>query len=363
MTAIWRNDGSGWRLLAPSSYPSEAALHTLVEEAPHILPLAGAPRLVIVGREVTLGNGYADLIAVEPSGRVAVIEVKLASNGEARRAVVAQVLTYAAYLRGLSPADFEAILAKHLQARGYQDLAQAVSATDQEGAFDFTSFTAGLTDSLTRGRFRLVIVLDAAPRELVRLVGYLESVTDGLLIDLVTVTAYEVNGSQVLVPQRIEDDQQPPAAASQGATNAVTAAQVTGFVEGADDFIRAIDQAPESTRAQLHRLAEWGLSLEREGLVKLGTYHGKDGGLTLLPRLLTDDVGLVTIYNYTSRGAFLQFWRSVFLRRAPTSLTQVEQAIAPTPVGQGNWTNTITDELLRVLTQAYREANQQTISD
>ena len=66
-----------------------------------MLPLTGAPQLVVVGREVQLGNGYADLIAVEPSGRLAIIEVKLARNAEARRAVVAQVLTYAAYLRGM----------------------------------------------------------------------------------------------------------------------------------------------------------------------------------------------------------------------------------------------------------------------
>jgi hypothetical protein len=40
----------------------------------------------------------------------------------------------------------------------------------------------------------------------VRLVGYLESLTDKLLIDLVTVSAYRVGGSEVLVPQRVELD-------------------------------------------------------------------------------------------------------------------------------------------------------------
>src|SRR3712207_636373 len=101
MTAIWRNDGSGWRLLAAAGFPDEAALHSLVEEAPQTLPLAGAPRLVMVGRQVSLGSGYADLLAVEPSGRLVIIEAKLARNAEARRAVVAQVLSYAAHLNGL----------------------------------------------------------------------------------------------------------------------------------------------------------------------------------------------------------------------------------------------------------------------
>jgi hypothetical protein len=78
-----------------------------VEETPQILPLAGDPRLVVVGKEVGLGNGYADIVAVEPSGRLAVLEFKLSRNAEARRAVVAQVLTYAAHLKGLSPEAVE----------------------------------------------------------------------------------------------------------------------------------------------------------------------------------------------------------------------------------------------------------------
>lgn len=36
------------------------------------------------------------------------------------------------------------------------------------------------------------------------MVGYLQSVTDKIDIDLVTVAVFDVAGSQVLVPQRIE---------------------------------------------------------------------------------------------------------------------------------------------------------------
>lgn len=351
MTAIWRNDGSGWHLLASSGFPAEAALHTLVEEAPHILPLAGTPSLVIVGREVQLGNGYADLIAVEPSGRLAVIEVKLAKNSEARRAVVAQVLTYAAYLRGMEVDTLEqVVLGSHLQKRGYDSLAQAISSNDQQGAFDPAAFSQGLAESLSRGRFRLVFVLDAAPPELARLVGYLEAITDGLLIDLITVTAYDVNGSQILVPQRIEDEPQngespalPPTTASHGL-----------LVEGPADFIASIEQAPAQAQQLLRHLCDWAISLEHEKLVKLSTYHGKNT-ITLLPRLLVENVGLVTIYNFN--GARLQFWRSVFERRAPHSLAVIERIIAPTPVGNGNWTSAISDDLLAALTDAYREAS------
>jgi RecB family endonuclease NucS len=85
MPAIWSSDPEGgWRLLSTETFEDEATLHTLVEKSPQMLPLAGSPTLAIVGREGRLGTGYADLIAIEPSGRVVVIEVKLARNAEGR---------------------------------------------------------------------------------------------------------------------------------------------------------------------------------------------------------------------------------------------------------------------------------------
>jgi RecB family endonuclease NucS len=92
MTAIWGSGTDGnWRALEPTAYQAEAELHDLVENAPQMLPLAGS----VLGREVRLGSGFADLIAAESTGRLVIIEVKLAGNAESRRAVVAQVLSYA----------------------------------------------------------------------------------------------------------------------------------------------------------------------------------------------------------------------------------------------------------------------------
>ena len=353
MTAIWHNGGSGWDLLAPAGFPSEAALHNLVEEAPHLLPLAGSPRLSVVGREVLLGGNYADLIAVEPSGRLVVVEIKLKKSAEARRAVVAQILTYAAYLRGMDPARLEGeVLAQHLKTRYYERLADAVSGDDQTGSFDAVAFGEGLSQSLAAGHFRLVLVLDEAPTELVRLVGYLEAVTEGLLIDLITVASYDVSGSTVIVPQRV-DPERPvgnPIKAS-----ASTTTKTTGrYVEGAKDFADAIPLAPPASHDALRRLTDWAALLEKEGLVKLGTYHGTTGRWTLLPRLRATDSGLVTIWNDGS--AYLQLWRSVFEKRAPEHLLLVEEFIKPLPVGQGTVVKALDDALLALLTEAYREA-------
>lgn len=47
-------------------------------------------------------------------------------------------------------------------------------------------------------------VPETPPGELVQVVGYLQSVTDKIGIDLVAVSAYTVAGSRVLVPQRVD---------------------------------------------------------------------------------------------------------------------------------------------------------------
>lgn len=59
MTAIWHKEGNEWAILSPSGFPDEAALHSLVEEAPHVLPLSGAPRLVVLGRERGGKHGWS----------------------------------------------------------------------------------------------------------------------------------------------------------------------------------------------------------------------------------------------------------------------------------------------------------------
>lgn len=352
MALIWKEDPSGWSLLAPRDFPDEATLHDLIEKTPQILPLAGDPRLTIIGREVLLGSGYADLIAIEPTGRLVILEIKLARNAEARRAVVAQVLTYAAYLHRLDSVVLERdVLGRHLRNRGFESLSGAIVAADQEGYFEEQSFREGLNESLAHGQFRLIIVLDEAPEELVRLVGYLETVTDGLLIDLVTVSTYNIDGSQIMVPQRVDPERHRIEVAPQPVRK-------TGghYVDGIEDFVSAIADAPEEQQPMLHRLTDWAVSLEQEGLVRLGTYHGTANRLTLLPRLVTDGVGLVTIWN--DNGAYLSLWRSVFERRAPIALSRVEQVLDPIPVGQGNTVREIDNDLLDALTTAHREAAQ-----
>jgi len=322
-------------------------LHDLVQKAPQMLPLAGSPRLTVLGREVRLGSGSADLLAVESTGRLVIIEVKLAENAESWRAVVAQVLSYAGYLQGLDPEQLESrILGRHLEASG--SVLAAVQAAGHEDVVDPEDFREGLVRSLADGSFRLVIVLDSAPDELVQVVSYLQSVTDKIDIDLVTVAVYDVGGSQVLVPQRME-----PGRRMRELSDAqVTARQASDVYPGSAEFRSVVAALPPARRDALTRLADWAETLKRDGLVRLLTVRG-NSGTALLPYLLDEGAGLVSIT--CGKGSdYMQFYRSVFERRAPKSIYAVEAALG-NELKQGNSTRVFTEPLLEALTVAHQE--------
>ena len=181
--------------------------------------------------------------------------------------------------------------------------------------------------------------------------GTCKSVTDKIDIDLVAVAAYEVAGSRILVPQRIE-----PARRVRELSDAqVNARQAGALHPGSEEFRAAIAELPAARRDPLLRLADWADTLERDGLVKLATYSGRSGITTLLPRLAADDAGLVSITCDAKTRAYMQFWRSVFERRAPHSIPAV-QAVLGTELKQGNSTRDFPEPLLDALNQAYREA-------
>ena len=70
-------------------------------------------------------------------------------------------------------------------------------------------------------------------------------------------------------------------------------------------------------------------------------------------QLVVGGAGLVTIWN--DGGASLQFWRSVFEKRAPDFIERIED-LAGTQVGRGNTARNISEDLLSALTEAYAEA-------
>jgi len=357
VTGIWTNRGDGWELDAPQAFQDEASLHRLIQRNPELLPIAGSLRLLVLGSEVQLGNGYADILAVEPSGRPTIIEVKLARNAEARRGIVSQVLAYAAFLQGISVEGLErALLRKESAVASHGSILGAVQAQDQEGAADIDTFAASMQEHLDRGDFRLVLVLDEVSAELERIVGYLDSITiHALTIDLIALNVFEVNGAQVALPQRVSPDLS-VSQTSPTPGRAKSARAGEGLADGSDVFRDSFADASEESRKTFELLTSWAEEISSLPNVRLFTFTGIEGKrLTLLPRIMPDNAGLITIWNDEQRPS-VAVWRSVFDRLAPESVSSVERAIAPTKFGQGNIVKEITHQVLDTLREAYREA-------
>lgn len=356
MTGIWVNSGEGWDLGTPEMFPDEDTLHKLIAKNPQLLPLAGSPRLTVLGSEVLLGTGYADILAVEPTGRPVIIEVKLARNSEARRAIVSQVLAYAAFLHGTDVESLEqGPLRNALADAGHVSVLETVQAGDQEGAVDGESFSDALQEFLDTGNFRLVLVLDEVSAELAQIISYLDTITvQSLTIDLMTVSVFEVNGAQIALPQRVTSDfsdtvtpeslARPKRAGSRGILS-----------DGSDAFRASVEGATGEAQKTFGELIEWAERLGDLSNVRLSTYAGVSQ-YSLLPRIMPDRAGLVSIWNYQNQAS-ISVWRSVFERRAPNSIELVERAIAPARIGQGNTIYDITPQVLEALTTAYGEAS------
>ena len=88
----------------------EKWLQDLIHRHPGCLPMdqiePGFERLVPVCMELPVSGGYVDNLFMTPDGNIVIVEVKLWSNSEARRKVVAQALEYAT---GLFRMNYEAL--------------------------------------------------------------------------------------------------------------------------------------------------------------------------------------------------------------------------------------------------------------
>ena len=348
MTEIWRKDDGKWSTIGPSGFVNEAELHQQIVEAPELLPIAGQRRIIAPFSEVGLGGGSADVLAFTDKGRPVVIEVKLKRNNEAKRAVVAQTLGYAAYLHGVTVEELEEDILSQPQHLGGKKLADVIGESDANG-IDRDEFYENLAQHLAEGSFRLVIVLDEAPEYLVRLMGYLETITtDRISIDLVTVSAYEVNGAQILVPQRIDPEREPEReAASVGPTRRRSKSNKS---EGSRRFREIAAERGEDEQAALIRIADWVDDLAAEELCRVQTVEAKTQ-VSLRPRLMDQDTPLAHFTTSIEPGKEPWAWLFGPFARAPESTDLVWDVAGKTGGGAA-----VTDELLEALAEAYREA-------
>ena len=357
MTEIWREDDGKWSTIGPSGFTDERELHDQIVEAPELLPLSGQPQPLLAAtfREVKIGGGSADVLAFTDKGRPVVIEVKLSKNPEAKRAVVAQTLAYAAGLHRITVRELEErILADHLRKSGHERLADAVA--EAEGShFNRDEFYAKLAAHLDRGSFRLVIVLDDAPAQLVRLMGYLESITaDDISVDLVKVSAYQINDDRILIPQRIDPERETETLGAAGAADSGPSSGSSGTIwtKGPGRFHEMNEGLDKQTAAHGHILASWAETLETEGICRVYSVESGEGWPNLRLHLNNERKTFAHFWPHAD-GIGAWIYRTVTERRAPQSWPRIQEI---TGVTKGTGGAEATEELRDALAEAYREA-------
>lgn len=110
--------------------------------------------------------GRADVLVVEATGGITIVECKLLKNKEGHGAVVGQALSYAAGLSGLSYEEFKA----RFEGKNVGSLAERFEGRDD---WDPNAFAEAIARDLEAGRFRVVIAADQLSEPLKVILGYL----------------------------------------------------------------------------------------------------------------------------------------------------------------------------------------------
>ncbi len=179
-----RSEGP-WTAPETSTYKNEAHLQELLVTDPSRVP--GVTQDAYTTAELPTSAGPIDVCIVELDGSLTVVECKLASNWEARRMVIGQVIDYASAIWN----DGEASFLRRWTSRGGTDLAHALPAE----ALD------ALRRNIADARIDLCLAVDSIDGDLRRLVEYLNEVT----LDNVSVTALQLayaqhGGLEILIP-------------------------------------------------------------------------------------------------------------------------------------------------------------------
>ena len=187
--ALWRVGTHPERLTG--SQVGEKQLEDMIVEQPEIL---SSDWMLIARQAKTPFGGIVDLIAVAPDGSLVLIEIK---RGLTPRAVVAQALDYASWVKGLEITEISALYA------GFSDGADLVTAFQER-------FHAELEEHEWNQSHQIVIVAAELDDSTERIAGYLSDA--GIPINVLCFQVFEHGGEKLLSRAWLVDPSETPVA-------------------------------------------------------------------------------------------------------------------------------------------------------
>jgi len=163
--------------ITSSNYTSERELQDILADNPALLVNETDPTIALVQTEVNLPNtGKADILFVDSSGLPIVVEVKLAKNAESRREIVAQIFDYISSIAQFTVDELDDLTDSNLLT-AINGLSNKNNSTEQIWKL--------CSKNLRAGDVRVVLAIDKAPDELIRIVRFVndKSVLDVRLVE------------------------------------------------------------------------------------------------------------------------------------------------------------------------------------
>lgn len=189
MSGILIRQGDGtWLEPHDAGYALESELQEILAAHPELIP--GVSPAAKTCREFQSEVGPADIVVVDSTGELTLVECKLASNPQIRREVVGQMFDYASRLWKMDVQDF----ASKWQARSSHPLN-----LDEEGGDG--SLRESLARNLAAGRFRIVLAVDVINPALKKMIEYLNAMAGpGTSLIAVEYTRLRQGSLEILMP-------------------------------------------------------------------------------------------------------------------------------------------------------------------
>lgn len=303
------------------------------------------------------GSGRSiDLLALDQTGRLVVVELKRGETGEH---MDLQAIRYAAMVSTITLQQAIDAHREYLNKRGIDEDAEERVNGHLENLDDAQEFS---TDQP-----RIVLVSEGFSPELTTCVLWLNR--NGLDVTCIRMQPYRnesellVETSQVIplpeaadylvqIRERENEIQKQRTAPSKR-------------VPGGEVFEEHIQDAQQEFHQELKRLYAWAVGLKDQELAVLESNHGRT--CTTLGIILPGkEKRMLTVWNHWRRGPDISFDRNVFQELAPNTASlakrqvdDLEESGAAQQTERGNVTlrSPVTDATLSILRDVYREAN------
>lgn len=183
------------KVIEANHFEKELELQEIVKKHPELIPLdelgEDTKPILIIGREFPLSDaGFIDLLGIDTSGLITIIEFKLEKNTDIRKAV-AQTLEYAANLWGMSYDELDKKCRDFFRSdrcaipelKDKKTLAQAVAlhhkktCQESDESFAEDDFRNLVATNLIKGEFRLILFCDEVDSRTKKAVEYVHTLS------------------------------------------------------------------------------------------------------------------------------------------------------------------------------------------